>query len=85
MAETNLTFPASFEVMNAATMAALIDLNEHLVEAQGLAATWVDLAGEAQGAPEWPFLVSRMVARLSASAEVLQREVREVLAAGDGL
>lgn len=52
---------------------ALLRLEETIAELSALAALAADLAGPADGAPEWPWLVAQMAKRITANAD----EVRE--------
>ena len=56
---------------------ALSNLNDVILEASVVTRTFTDLAGDAQGTPEWPFAVERMVSRIQHQAEALETLVRQ--------
>lgn len=53
----------------------LSNLGDQVLEARIWASTAVDLAGERLGAPEWPFLVMRQIARIDEALEALSDRI----------
>lgn len=57
-------------------LGSLVHLDEMVLEASMWAATASDLAGDAEGAPGWPYLVRVQLGRIEEAVAVVQRLVR---------